>query len=113
MSTESRCLLTRTHTPPSCLHSQITSIPNAKVSQDKVINYSRVPVSQVAQKLRFHVEDVDELPKVLETIRDEIRTSCPKLVLDGSRPFRVFFTDYAENGLEVMVDTHFSIGPNR
>ena len=78
-----------------------------------MINYSRVPVSQVAQKLRFHVEDVDELPVVLETIRNEIKRSCPKLILDGSRPFRVFFTDYADNSLEVMVDTHFAISPTR
>jgi small-conductance mechanosensitive channel len=92
---------------------QLTSIPNAKVSQDKVINYSRVPVSQVTQKLRFHLEDADELPRVLESIRDEIQHGCPKIILDGTRPFRVFFTDYAENGLEVMVDTHFAISPTR
>jgi small-conductance mechanosensitive channel len=100
-------------TPCSVYFMQITSIPNAKVSQDKVVNFSRVPVSQVEQKLRFHLEDVDELPAVLDTIRSEIRASCPKVIVDGSRPFRVFFTNYAENSLEVMVDTHFAISPTR
>jgi hypothetical protein len=78
-----------------------------------VINYSRAPVSQVTQNLRFHYEDADELPRVLDSIKAEIRESGPRLITDGSRPFSAFFTDYAENSLEVVVEAHFAISPTR
>ena len=94
-------------------HTQITSIPNAKLVNDKVVNFSRVPVSQVKQVLRFHYRDIDALPDVLQSIRSEVQASCPHLITDGSRPFRVFFTDYGERSLQVLVDAHFRIPPTR
>lgn len=89
----------------------ITSVPNSNLANQKISNFSRVRMSQVKQTLRFHYEDADEIPALLETIRSEIKKNCPKLVTDGSRPFRVFWTGYNEDHLEVMVDTHFYIPP--
>ena len=44
-------------------------------------------------------------------MKTEIRATCPKLITDKSRPFRAFWTDYKEDHLEVMIDTHFNIPP--
>jgi len=89
----------------------ITAIPNSKLANQKISNYSRVRMSQVTQTLRFHYEDADKMPALLESIKKEIQKSCPKLITDGSRPFRVFWTSFNEDHLEVVVNTHFYIPP--
>lgn len=89
----------------------MTRVPNRLLSNQKVSNVSRVTQSQVKQTLRFHYDDADEVPALLESIREEIKKSCPRLITDSSRPFRVFWTNINEDHLEVMVDTHFKIAP--
>lgn len=81
------------------------------LQNQKVSNLSRLVISQVKINLRFHYEDVEKLPEVIESIRKEIQKSCPRLITNGSRPFRVFWTDINEDHLEVMVDTHHRIAP--
>jgi Mechanosensitive ion channel len=78
----------------------ITSVPNSKLASQKVSNLSRVRISQVTQTLRFHYEDADEIPALLDTIKSEIQKACPRLITDGSRPFRVFWTGFKEDHLE-------------
>jgi small-conductance mechanosensitive channel len=89
----------------------ITSIPNSQLASQKISNLSRVRLAQVKQTLRFHYNDADEIPGLLQTIRREVQASCPQLITNGSRPFRVYFTNFNEDHLEVMVDTHHSVKP--
>jgi small-conductance mechanosensitive channel len=89
----------------------IVKIPNAKLAGQKMSNLSHVKTSLVKQTLRFHYEDADKIPALIESIKDEIKKSCKKLILDGSRPFRVHFTNYMEDHLEVTVVTHHNISP--
>jgi small-conductance mechanosensitive channel len=87
----------------------LTSIPNSKLSGQKVSNLSHVPISQVKQTLRFHYGDADVLPTVMNSIKEEIQASCPELITDGTRPFNVYWTDYNEDHLSVMVLTHHRV----
>jgi hypothetical protein len=48
---------------------------------------------------------------LFDAIKQEIRLACPALITDGSRPFRVYWTDYIDENLAVMVDTHFRLKP--
>lgn len=89
----------------------ITRVPNTLLSSQKVSNLSRIAQSQVKQTLRFNYKDALILPVLLEDIKAEIRATCPRLITDGSRPFRAFWTDYQEDHLSVMIDTHFNIPP--
>jgi small-conductance mechanosensitive channel len=89
----------------------ITRVPNTLLSSQKVSNLSRIAQSQVKQTLRFGYKDALILPELLEDVKNEIRAACPKLITDKSRPFRAFWTDYKEDHLEVMIDTHFNIPP--
>ena len=89
----------------------LTRVPNAMLSSQKVSNLSRLKISQVKQTLRFHYDDAGKVPEVLEDIREEIQKSCPRLITNNSRPFRVFWTNINEDHLEVMVDTHHNIAP--
>jgi small-conductance mechanosensitive channel len=89
----------------------VTSIPNVVLSGQKISNLSRARSCQVKQVLRFHYEDADEIPGLLDSIKSEIKKRCPRLVRDGSRPFRVYWTGYGEDYLEVVVDTHHNIPP--
>lgn len=88
----------------------VTSIPNAQLYNQKFSNMSRLRQSQVQQTLRFSYADADVLPDVLASIKDEIEAACPKLI-KGTRPFRVFWTGYDKDHLEVMVSFHLSIAP--
>jgi small-conductance mechanosensitive channel len=89
----------------------LTRVPNALLASQKISNVSRVAQCQVKQMLRFHYEDADVLPELLDAIRDEIKKSCSRLVTDGKQPFRVYWVNYNEDHLEVMVDTHHNIAP--
>lgn len=89
----------------------LTRVPNSMLASQKVSNLSRLRQSQVKQTLRFHYEDAENIPQVLEDIRNEIKRSCPRLIKNNARPFRVFLTNFNEDHLEVMVDTHHNIAP--
>jgi small-conductance mechanosensitive channel len=89
----------------------MTSVPNSILSGQRLSNLSRQKQCQVKQILRFHYDDAEQIPVLLESIRSEIKKACPRLITDSSRPFRVFWTGYKEDHLEVMVDTHHNIAP--
>mmetsp|Transcript_26572 Transcript_26572/g.78596 ORF Transcript_26572/g.78596 Transcript_26572/m.78596 type:complete len:97 (+) Transcript_26572:182-472(+) len=52
-----------------------------------------------------------KMDKVVSEIKEEIKLSCPELILDGSRPFRVHWRDFKQDHLEVIVDCHFNLKP--
>lgn len=89
----------------------MVSIPNGDMLQRQVSNLSRVRFCQVKQLLRFRYKDAEKLPALFDAIKQEIRLTCPALITDGSRPFRAYWTDYNDDYLGVMVDTHFRLKP--
>ena len=86
-------------------------VPNNDLANQRLVNLSRATKSQVKQTLRFSYDDVDKLPVVLDDILAEIKTSCPALITDGSRPFHAHWSDYKDKHLEVVVQCHFDIKP--
>lgn len=48
---------------------------------------------------------------MIEDIKQEIRSNCPKLITDGSRAFRAFWRDYCKDHLELVVETHHRVPP--
>jgi len=87
------------------------SVPNTDLVKQQISNLSRVRYSQVKQTLRFKYKESSKLPDVLQSIKEEIRISCPELITDGSRPFRAHWTSFGPNYLEVEVVAHFRIRP--
>jgi small-conductance mechanosensitive channel len=87
-------------------------IPNSQLTNTRVSNLSRIERSRVFQTLRFNYSDLPKLPKVLEDIKSEIRSSCPKLITDGSKPFSVILNDYEADHIEAIVNCHFAIPPS-
>jgi MscS family membrane protein len=87
-------------------------IPNSQLTSQRVSNLSRIKRSRVEQLLRFKYSDLDLLPLVLDDIKDEIKTTCsPKLILDGSKPFRSALTGYQADHIQAVVSCHFDIPP--
>lgn len=99
----------------SCLYKGydeiIVKVPNSEIAHQRTCNISRMPRCQVTQTLRFNYEDLNELPDVLASIKDEIIEACPALITDGSRPFRAHWREYQDDHLQVVVDCHFNIPP--
>jgi small-conductance mechanosensitive channel len=77
----------------------MTSVPNSILSGQTISNMSRQIQSQVKQTLRFHYDDAEQIPSLLESIRSEIKKACPRLITNGTRPFRVFWTEFNEDHL--------------
>ncbi len=50
-----------------------------------------------------------KIPTLVKDIKKEIRDSCPELISDGTKPFRVLWRDVCDDRLEVFVDCHFTI----
>jgi len=89
----------------------MVSIPNADLANQHVSNLSRVRFSQVQQTLRFKYSDLNKLPRLLKSIKEEIKIACPQVITDGSRPFRAHWVEYGKDYLEVQVVAHFHIKP--
>ncbi|CAB9504727.1 Mechanosensitive ion channel [Seminavis robusta] len=87
------------------------TVPNKDLADQRVSNMSRVPMSAVKQTLRFKYSDIEKLPAVLETIKEEIKKACPAVVLDGSRPFRAHLTTYNADHIAANIDCRFTLKP--
>ena len=86
-------------------------IPNSSIPGQRVSNISRTKRSRVKQLLRFKYSDLQKLSGVLAAIKAEIQRNCPKLIIDGSKPFRAVLTAYEPDHVRVEVDCHFEINP--
>jgi len=90
----------------------LVDIPNNQLGMQRVKNVSRCQLCRVKQTLRFHYRDAAKLTPVLEELLQEIKTSCPTVISDGSRPFRAFLVNYQDSYLEAFVDVHFHGRPS-
>jgi len=52
------------------------------------------------------------MPELISSIKKEIVGSCPKLILDGSSPWRVYFNSFELGYVEVVVDARFNVVPS-
>lgn len=84
-------------------------VPHTDLIKQQVSNLSRVRYSHVHQTLRFRYEDADKIKGVISSIKNEICADCPSLITDGSRPFRVYWSNYGPEALEVTVEGHFRL----
>ena len=90
----------------------VTKISNSDLDTMRVSNLSLGEASQVEQKLRFDFSAIKVAPKLVREIKFEIKEACKdKLITDGSRPFRVHWTGYGEQWLEISVDARLKIAP--
>ncbi len=84
-------------------------IPNSELNVSS--NLSRGSRSQVKQYLKFKYDAIEKMPELITSIKKEIIASCPKLILDGSSSWRVYFNSYELGYVEVVVDARFRIVP--
>ena len=86
-------------------------IPNSQLSSERVSNMSRIKLSRVYQTIRLQYSDLDKLPDILNDIKLEIQSSCPALILDGSKPFQALLSEYKNDHVEAFINCHFAIPP--
>jgi hypothetical protein len=88
-----------------------TDIFYSKIAGQKFSNISRMKRSHIKFALKFNIYDMYRVQEISSLIKQEIVNSCPKLITDGSRPFRVIWTDVGDDHLVVTVDTHHNVPP--
>ncbi len=54
---------------------------------------------------------MDRIPALLTCIKDEIKETCPTVITDGSHPFRVYWTSFEPDHLEISVDCRLKSPP--
>lgn len=86
-------------------------IPHTQMAKQRVVNLSRQPTSQVSQKLTLPNRGPDQIKRVIEDIKNEIRISCPMLIEDESsaRRFLVHWTDIERDNAIITIEAHFRI----
>ena len=89
----------------------VTRIPNKQLTTARVSNLSRVKTSRIVQPLRFAYHDLEKLPAVLERIKQEIQTSCPTVITDGSSAFLAVLEEYRADHIGGLVIANFKIPP--
>lgn len=89
----------------------LTKISNAELEKMRVSNLSLGSTSQVKQMLRFQFSALHNAGELVEEIKSQIQQTTDKLITDGSRPFRVHWTGFGEEWLEVTVDCRLNIPP--
>lgn len=89
----------------------IMKISNAELEQMRISNLSLSTTSQVKQELRFDYSSIDNMGNIVKEIKKEIKESSDVAITDGSRPFRVHWTSFGEEWLEVTVDCRLRVAP--
>lgn len=87
----------------------LVSVPSIDLDKKQLANRSRVYTSQVALNLRVHYDHVGQLSQFVQDVQTELKQACPKLITDGSRPFRVHWTDYQTDHLTVAINSYYRI----
>jgi small-conductance mechanosensitive channel len=89
----------------------ITRIPNSQLTKSRISNLSRCPRSRLRQFIRIKHSDIDKLPGLLTDIKEEIISSCPKVISDGSKSFHTVISSFEADHIQVMILAHFDIPP--
>ena len=94
-----------------CTNNLQVRIPNSEIANKRVYNISRLKRSRVKQKVRFRYNDIDKVPVLMHDIKEEIKKACPKVITDGSRPFRAHWREYNHDHITCVCVIHLNIPP--
>ncbi len=86
-------------------------ISNAELEKMRLSNLSLSSTSQVKQHLRFDFSAIDNVGELVKEIKKEIKETSKEVITDGTRPFRIHWTSFGEEWLEITVDCRLRIAP--
>ena len=90
---------------------KVVRIPNTQIARAKMANVTRTTQSQVKQTLYISYDDWKKMPQLAKDVKEELKASCPKIISNGSRPFRAHWREIKKPYLEFVVDAHFTQRP--
>lgn len=89
----------------------VVRISNSELERMRVSNLSLSSTSQVKQQLRFDFSALDNVGEIVEEIKKEIKETSKVVITDGTRPFRIHWTSFGEEWLEITVDCRLRLAP--
>lgn len=91
--------------------STVIDVPNSQLGGQRAINISRSKTCRILTTLRFEFKHVQCIPKTLEAIKEEIAKACPKLINDGTKPFRAMISSFEKDHVEACINCYFDLPP--
>ena len=90
--------------------STIIDIPNSQLGGQRLINISRCNTCRVITTLRFEYKDIQQIPKTLQLVKEEIAKACPTLIKEG-KPFRGMISSFERDYVEATINCSFELPP--
>ena len=109
------------HTHIRTSDEKIVRVPNAYIASSKrLANVSRQTFSSVQLTLELSYNDMNKVPDLVQDMKDQIEHDVMILtgnehtiVKDGTRPYRVHWRDVSYRGIQIVIDIHLRMPPNK
>mmetsp|Transcript_48804 Transcript_48804/g.118105 ORF Transcript_48804/g.118105 Transcript_48804/m.118105 type:complete len:675 (-) Transcript_48804:228-2252(-) len=109
------------HTHIRTSDEKIVRVPNAFIASSKrLANVSRQTFSSVQLTLELSYQDMEKIPNLVKDMKEQIEHGVMILtgdehtiVRDGTRPYRVHWRDVTYRGIQIVVDIHLRMPPNK
>eukprot|EP00529_Nitzschia_sp_RCC80_P033549 CAMPEP_0113498976 /NCGR_PEP_ID=MMETSP0014_2-20120614/31489_1 /TAXON_ID=2857 /ORGANISM="Nitzschia sp." /LENGTH=208 /DNA_ID=CAMNT_0000393095 /DNA_START=109 /DNA_END=735 /DNA_ORIENTATION=- /assembly_acc=CAM_ASM_000159 len=109
------------HTHIRTSDEKIVRVPNAFIASSKrLANVSRQTFSSVQLTLELSYQDMEKVPNLVKDMKEQIEHGVMILtgdehtiVKDGTRPYRVHWRDVTYRGIQIVVDIHLRMPPNK
>lgn len=89
----------------------LLKIPNLVLQNSSFSNLSLGTTSQVKQDVHIDYSGSDQVINLVEQLKYDIIASCPKVISDGSKPFRVHWTSLGEDSATISVSLVLDVPP--
>jgi len=89
----------------------LLKIPNLVLQNSSFSNLSLGTTSQVKQDVHIDYSGSDKVINLVEKLKHDIIASCPKVISDGSKPFRVHWTSLGKQSATISVSLVLDVPP--
>ena len=78
-----------------------------------MLNLSRLETAHVVQTVKFRFKDVKDVDRLITSIKQSVKESCPRLITDNvdSYPFSVYWKTWDDKSNHIEISCYLKIKP--